>query len=90
MGCAVARTLLAWGVKQITFLDSSRVSFSNPVRQSLFDFEDCLEGGRWVGLMLVVVQVGGWGRRQVAASDAAGCGGARRCCCWSSLRVCCG
>lgn len=27
-------------------MDNSRVSYSNPVRQSLFEFEDCLEGGR--------------------------------------------
>ena len=35
-----------WGVRTITLLDSSRVSFSNPVRQPLFEFEDCLEGGK--------------------------------------------
>ena len=35
----------AWGVRTITFVDSARVSFSNPVRQPLFEFEDCLEGG---------------------------------------------
>jgi hypothetical protein len=46
LGCSVARTLLAWGVRHITFVDSGRVAFSNPVRQSLFNFEDCLEGGR--------------------------------------------
>ncbi|KAI8475829.1 MAG: E1-like protein-activating [Monoraphidium minutum] len=46
LGCAVARTLLAWGVRDITFVDSGRVAFSNPVRQSLFTFEDCLAGGR--------------------------------------------
>jgi ubiquitin-like modifier-activating enzyme ATG7 len=41
----VARTLLGWGVRNITLLDSSRVSYSNPVRQSLYEFADCLEGG---------------------------------------------
>jgi ubiquitin-like modifier-activating enzyme ATG7 len=46
LGCAVARTLLAWGVRDITFVDSGRVAFSNPVRQSLFTFQDCLGGGR--------------------------------------------
>lgn len=35
-----------WGVRTITLLDSSRVSFSNPVRQPLFEFEDCLDGGK--------------------------------------------
>ena len=38
--------LQAWGVRTITFVDSSRVSFSNPVRQPLFEFEDCLNGGK--------------------------------------------
>ena len=35
-----------WGVRNITFVDSARVSFSNPVRQPLFEFEDCLDGGK--------------------------------------------
>lgn len=34
-----------WGVRKITFVDNATVSFSNPVRQPLFDFKDCLEGG---------------------------------------------
>ena len=42
LGCAVARTLLGWGVRAFTFVDSGRVSFSNPARQSLFEFADCL------------------------------------------------
>ncbi|KAG0331401.1 Autophagy protein 7 [Podila humilis] len=46
LGCYVARSLLGWGVRNITFLDSGKVSFSNPVRQPLFDFVDCLEGGK--------------------------------------------
>ena len=46
LGCVVARALLAWGVRDVTFVDSARVAFSNPVRQSLFTFADCLDGGR--------------------------------------------
>ena len=45
LGCAVARVLLGWGVRHITFVDNSNVAFSNPVRQSLYEFEDCLQGG---------------------------------------------
>ncbi|EPS98715.1 hypothetical protein FOMPIDRAFT_1051349 [Fomitopsis schrenkii] len=32
-----ARTLMGWGVRTITIVDSSRVSFSNPVRELLFE-----------------------------------------------------
>jgi ubiquitin-like modifier-activating enzyme ATG7 len=46
LGCAVARTLLGWGMRHITLVDCGTVAFSNPVRQSLFEFEDCLAGGR--------------------------------------------
>lgn len=46
LGCNVARLLLGWGVKKITFVDSGKVSYSNPVRQTLFTFEDCLDGGQ--------------------------------------------
>ena len=42
LGSFVARGLMAWGVRKITFVDNATVSFSNPVRQPLFDFKDCL------------------------------------------------
>ncbi|ORZ01388.1 hypothetical protein BCR43DRAFT_486856 [Syncephalastrum racemosum] len=45
LGCYVARVLAGWGVRHITFVDNGRVSFSNPVRQPLYQFDDCLEGG---------------------------------------------
>lgn len=45
LGCYTARALMAWGVRNITFVDSGKVSFSNPVRQPLFRFKDCLDGG---------------------------------------------
>ena len=46
--CLTASSWVAqgWGVRTITLLDSSRVSFSNPVRQPLFEFDDCLDGGK--------------------------------------------
>lgn len=47
LGCAVARTLVGWGFRALTLVDNGRVSYSNPVRQSLFTHEDCLHGGRW-------------------------------------------
>lgn len=45
LGSYVARNLMGWGARKITFVDNARVSFSNPVRQPLYDFKDCLEGG---------------------------------------------
>ncbi|KAF2108755.1 autophagy-related protein 7 [Lophiotrema nucula] len=45
LGSYVSRTLLGWGVRKVTFVDNANVSFSNPVRQPLFDFKDCLQGG---------------------------------------------
>ncbi|KAJ2865005.1 Autophagy protein 7 [Coemansia aciculifera] len=46
LGAYAARALLAWGVRRMTFVDSGRVSFSNPARQPLYDFADSLDGGR--------------------------------------------
>lgn len=45
LGSYVSRNLLGWGVRKITLVDNARVSFSNPVRQPLFVFKDCLAGG---------------------------------------------
>ncbi|KAI9805298.1 MAG: Autophagy protein 7 [Piccolia ochrophora] len=45
LGSYVSRNLLGWGVRHITFVDNGSVSFSNPVRQPLFTFNDCLSGG---------------------------------------------
>jgi ubiquitin-like modifier-activating enzyme ATG7 len=45
LGSYVSRNLMGWGVRKITFVDNGKVSFSNPVRQPLFNFKDCLEGG---------------------------------------------
>lgn len=46
LGSYVSRMLLGWGVRKITFVDNATISFSNPVRQPLFNFEDCLNGGK--------------------------------------------
>lgn len=41
LGSYVSRCLMGWGVKNITFVDNGRISYSNPVRQSLYSFKDC-------------------------------------------------
>ncbi|OHS96604.1 ThiF family protein [Tritrichomonas foetus] len=46
LGCNVARDLLGWGVRNFTLIDYGKVSYSNPPRQPLFCFNDCLNGGR--------------------------------------------
>ena len=40
LGCNVARVLLGWGVQRFAFVDSGKVSHSNPARQSLYTFDD--------------------------------------------------
>ncbi len=32
LGCQVARNLVSWGYRKITFVDAGKVSYSNPVR----------------------------------------------------------
>lgn len=44
IGCNLARGILPWGVRHISFVDNSSVSYSNPVRQSLSEFEDARLG----------------------------------------------
>ncbi|KAM3146735.1 hypothetical protein pb186bvf_001265 [Paramecium bursaria] len=46
LGCQIARNLIAWGVRDITFVDNGKISYSNPVRQTLYDFEDSKNGGK--------------------------------------------
>ena len=45
LGCHVSRNLLGWGARNINFLDCSKISYSNPVRQSLYTFNDSQETG---------------------------------------------
>jgi ubiquitin-like modifier-activating enzyme ATG7 len=44
LGSYVARNLMGWGVRKITFVDNGSVSYSNPVRQPLYTFNDCTTG----------------------------------------------
>ncbi|XP_063072142.1 ubiquitin-like modifier-activating enzyme ATG7 [Engraulis encrasicolus] len=53
LGCNVARTLMGWGVRHITFVDNAKISYSNPVRQPLYEFDDCLSGGKSKALAAV-------------------------------------
>ena len=46
LGCQLSRNLLGWGIRTISFIDYGKVTHSNPVRQSLFDFEDAQNGGK--------------------------------------------
>lgn len=45
LGCNIARHLVMWGVRNITMVDRGNVSYSNPVRQTLFEHADCLKTG---------------------------------------------
>jgi len=36
LGCQLARNLLGWGIKNVDFVDYGKVSYSNPVRQTLY------------------------------------------------------
>ncbi|XP_058729496.1 ubiquitin-like modifier-activating enzyme atg7 [Vicia villosa] len=47
LGCQVARMLMAWGVRKITLVDNGRVAMSNPLRQSLYTLDNCLNGGEF-------------------------------------------
>lgn len=40
VGCNIARNLLGWGIKHITFIDNSNVSITNLSRQTLFMYKD--------------------------------------------------
>ena len=42
----ISLSFKGWGVRTITFVDNGRISFSNPVRQTLFEFLDCQDGGK--------------------------------------------
>lgn len=46
--CLVEYRLIfqGWGVRNLTLVDNGKISYSNPVRQSLFTFADSLSGGR--------------------------------------------
>lgn len=46
LGCQLARTLIGWGIRHITFVDYGKISYSNPVRQTLYNFEDSKNGGK--------------------------------------------
>lgn len=46
-------TLQAWGVRKITLLDNGRVAMSNPLRQSLYTLDNCLNGGDFKAMAAV-------------------------------------
>ena len=57
LGCHVSRALLGWGARHITFLDNGKVSYSNPVRQSLYTFEDSKNVGNNFKAILAAEQL---------------------------------
>lgn len=56
LGCAIARTLVAWGVTHMSFIDSGRVALSSPVRQILYTHEDATWGGNGGKLKVVAAK----------------------------------
>ncbi|SOV15734.1 autophagy-related protein 7, putative [Plasmodium sp. gorilla clade G2] len=46
LGCMVARNCVSWGIQNYTFIDNSRVSFSNISRQYLYTLEDAEKYGK--------------------------------------------
>ncbi|XP_050433414.1 ubiquitin-like modifier-activating enzyme ATG7 [Adelges cooleyi] len=50
LGCCVARNLMSWGVRNITFIDNGKVSYSNPVRQSLYKHSHCVGSNTYKAL----------------------------------------
>ena len=43
LGCQIGRNLLSWGFNNFHFVDYGTVSYSNPVRQCLFTFQDSVD-----------------------------------------------
>jgi ubiquitin-like modifier-activating enzyme ATG7 len=46
LGCQLGRNLIGWGIKYISCIDYSKVSYSNPAWQTLYEYEYTIEGGR--------------------------------------------
>uniref|UniRef100_A0A7S1TYZ5 THIF-type NAD/FAD binding fold domain-containing protein n=2 Tax=Phaeomonas parva TaxID=124430 RepID=A0A7S1TYZ5_9STRA len=44
LGCSIGRLLVGWGFRNIKLLDSGKVSYSNPTRQSLYVSADAERG----------------------------------------------
>lgn len=47
LGCNISRCLLSYGCMNITLVDSSTVSYSNPVRQTLFTYNDTIDNKQY-------------------------------------------